>query len=76
MQRPAQPNQVLVRQIVPGLAQPVFRAVSLQPGQVLQQQPGPPLPQIVRPPGNIILYIEFEFSKEKCFLFKTISVGL
>jgi hypothetical protein len=38
--------------MVPGLPQPVFRAVTLQPGQVIQQQPGPPLQQIARPPGN------------------------
>lgn len=33
-----QPGQVLVRQVIPGLAQPVLRAVTLQPGQVLPGQ--------------------------------------
>lgn len=47
LQRMVQPGQVLVRQIIPGMSQPVLRAVTLQPGQVIQA--GQPLPTIQRP---------------------------
>ncbi|XP_065666822.1 uncharacterized protein LOC100207239 isoform X4 [Hydra vulgaris] len=33
-----QPGQVLIRQMIPGVAQPVFRTVTLQPGQLLPGQ--------------------------------------
>lgn len=36
LQRMLQPGQVLVRQMIPGMPQPVFRAVTVQPGQVIQ----------------------------------------
>ena len=38
LQRMLQPGQVLIRQVIPGVAQPVFRAVTLQPGQMLPGQ--------------------------------------
>ena len=49
-----QPGQVLVRQIIPGLAQPVYRAITLPPGgQVVQQLPaaGQTIPQTVNIQG-------------------------
>ena len=38
LQRMLQPGQVLVRQMIPGISQPVFRAITLQPGQLLPGQ--------------------------------------
>ena len=48
-----QPGQVLVRQIIPGLAQSVYRVITLPPGgQVVQQLPaGQTIPQAVNIQG-------------------------
>lgn len=63
-----QPGQVLVRQIIPGVPQPVFRAVTIQPGQVIQGQPGQHLQTIQRPnlPGGPRKKTYFQYKKISC----------
>ena len=52
LQRMLQPGQVLVRQVIPGISQPVFRAITLQPGQMLPGQVAGAQPMVqTLPPG-------------------------
>lgn len=68
IQRLVQPGQVLVRQVVPGQAQPVIRAMSL-PAGAQQIVARPRLPQ-----GGTIAIILF-FTVESICVFSATGIG-